>query len=142
VKELLGYVERNERVKIKQLLRRILLSVYNDEQNLPLSVDERTLHLGIDVAESLDPTQRGVQVVNILPGGAADRCGLLTGDRIVSVDKSPIDSVASFLRALRVLEAAWRISRDKEDCNVQIVLSRKGQLKTVAAVVSAKKPPT
>jgi len=55
-----------------------------------------------EIAQQLDlPTTEGVVVLNVVPGGPADRAGLRPGDVITAVDGEPTPTPEDFLSLLR-----------------------------------------
>jgi serine protease Do len=54
----------------------------------------------LGVAVSDEPERSGVQVTAVEPDGPADRAGLRSGDRILTVDGEPVSSALGLIRAI------------------------------------------
>ena len=68
-------------------------------------------------------------LTHIIPGGPADRAGLLVGDILVSLDDEPIDVVrteVAFRRATRDLDRLW--DRALADHQVIVRIERQGEI--------------
>ncbi|MDH7601989.1 MAG: Do family serine endopeptidase [Armatimonadota bacterium] len=68
-----------------------------------LSVQPLTRELARQLG--LDESVRGVLVRRVEPGSAADRAGIRRNDVIVEIDGNPVDSVASFTKAISKLKS-------------------------------------
>ena len=66
----------------------------------------------------LGEPRSGIPVVDVVPGGAADRAGLRAGDLIVEVNGAPVGRMRDFTRALR---------NSPPDVTLVLGLSREGQ---------------
>lgn len=71
---------------------------------------------------SREPLEAGVYIVQVVPGGAAQKAGLEVGDRIVSFDGESVESVSSLKNDLR---------RHAIGDEVEIVIDRQGQEETL-----------
>lgn len=71
---------------------------------------------------SREPLEAGVYIVQVVPGGAAEKAGLEVGDRIVSFDGETVESVSSLKNDLR---------RHAIGDDVEIVIDRQGQEETL-----------
>lgn len=71
---------------------------------------------------SREPLEAGVYIVQVVPGGAAEKAGLEVGDRIVSFDGESVESVSSLKNDLR---------RHAIGDEVEIVIDRQGQEETL-----------
>lgn len=71
---------------------------------------------------SRESLEAGVYIVQVVPGGAAEKAGLEVGDRIVSFDGESVESVSSLKNDLR---------RHAIGDEVEIVIDRQGQEETL-----------
>ena len=65
----------------------------------------------------IGPDINGIVILSVVPGGAADRAGLMTGDVITGIDKTPISDMDDFFGAL---------SSDKDNIALLDIYSRGG----------------
>jgi serine protease Do len=75
-----------------------------DKPNQPLPLADRG-YLGAE----FEARRKGLYLTRIIPGAAADVAGLLKEDRIVRVDKHPIEGAKDLVDALQVLPAGTEI---------------------------------
>jgi len=80
-------------------VRRAMLGIAGQSGALPQSL-RRELHIDNEMA---------VQVIEIVPGGAAERAGLRPGDVLYKVDDKPINSVDDIRRRLERLTDGTRV---------------------------------
>jgi serine protease Do len=75
---------------------------------------------------------KGVLVLEVAPGSAADKAGLKAGDCIVQVDSTPVESVMDLRRALALKPGASR--------EITLTIVRDHQQQTVKAQIEARPP--
>ncbi len=97
---------------------------FNDGPRLGISADDLTPQL----AEHLGVTQgKGVLVLEVTPGSAAEKAGLKAGDCITKVGTDPVESVSDLHRAL----GRSSDSKEKREVVLTIVRDRRDQTLTV-----------
>ncbi len=84
--------------------------------------------LGVSTTETMDGSG-GAQVVELVPGGPADRAGLEIGDLIVSFDGKPVGSSDSLTGLVQ--------ARQPGD-TVQVVVERNGSSRTLSVTLGTK----
>jgi serine protease Do len=93
-----------------------------DKPNQPLPLAERG-YLGAE----FEARRKGLYLTRIIPGAAADRADLLKEDRIVRIDKIPVEGAKDLVDALKVLLAGTEIElayfRGDRKREVKLVLS-------------------
>jgi S1-C subfamily serine protease len=93
-----------------------------------LGIAGQTVHFSRAAAERLGlTTPSGVQIVQSVPGGPAERAGILQGDVILSIDDRPAISVDDIYKVLD------RLSIGRE---LKVKLLRKGEAMTLKPVVA------
>ncbi|MEW5694163.1 MAG: DegQ family serine endoprotease [Candidatus Hydrogenedentota bacterium] len=70
-----------------------------EDKNLGISVSNITDDLRKEY--SLDPSEKGVVIIEIEAGGYADNSGLKAGDIIIEIDRNAIDDVKDFERVMK-----------------------------------------
>ena len=81
-------------------------------------LDVRELNEELAARYGLKSTDRGVLVVRVKPGSAAEEMGVREGDIILEVNRKPVSSLESYERAVSGLDT---------DKSVLLLLKRKGQ---------------
>jgi S1-C subfamily serine protease len=75
------------------------------------------------------PADVGVLVLEVVPGGPAEQAGMRPGDVIVSADGEPVDTVETFLGALRARHPGDRLKleviREGERQTVEVTLAER-----------------
>jgi len=93
-----------------------------DKPNQPLPLADRG-YLGAE----FEARRKGLYLTRIIPGAAADRAELVKDDRIVRVDKKPIEGAKDLVDALQVLPAGTEIKlvyfRGDRKREIKLVLS-------------------
>ena len=93
-----------------------------------LGIAGQTVHFPRAAAERMGlTTPSGVQIVQCVPGGPAERAGILQGDVILSIDDRPAISVDDIYKVLD------RLSIGRE---LRVKLLRRGEPKTLKLVVA------
>lgn len=104
-----------------------------------LQADTEGRYEGIGV--QVDPTPYGVRIVRVLPGGPAERDGLLAGDRLVAIDGVDIGGrdladVSKRLRGERGTRVALTIERDGWD-SPQVIQTMRDRIDVPAVQAGA-----
>ena len=93
-----------------------------------LGIAGQTVHFPRAAAERMGlTTPSGVQIVQCVPGGPAERAGILQGDVILSIDDRPAVSVDDIYKVLDRLSIGRELS---------VKLLRKGETMTLKPVVA------
>jgi predicted metalloprotease with PDZ domain len=84
----------------------------------------------LGIMPSYEEGETGVKVDGISPGGAAEKAGLKDGDIIVEINGKPVTNVTTYMSVM---------NQQKAGVEIEVVLKRKGEKKTLKITPTARK---
>ena len=93
-------------------------------KDVPMRVKVRQAYIGVQLTRQVD----GLKILRVVPGSAADKCGLRGGDVIVKLDARRMVDIGELLRT---------VTSHKVGDRVKIEFRRGGKYKTVTATLGA-----
>jgi S1-C subfamily serine protease len=94
----------------------------------------------------LENGDNGAQIVEVIPGSAADRAGLKVGDTIVSVTGKAIPDTAALVTTVGRHKAgdeiAMQVKRGEESLRIKVTLGRRPGVRERPGTADGLSPPT